>query len=575
MAVSGFWTTRLSNLGAACILVCCWVALAAPAPAQASPSESGRVLVFGGAADDPPYEYLDSEGQPQGFNIELVRALGREAGFEAEFRLAPWHEIMVRLDRGEFDLVSLGYSEARAQRYDYIAEVWTLRQVLLFPASRRPLPRGPHDLRDEVVAVVESGWVHGYLQTLPEHERPQLRTAASIAEAIDLLVQGKVTAAAGNALHLRRIAARTGVVGLVEVPLDATPYCLATIKGRGHELDFVHDAFLRLQQKGEVARLVETFLTDPPPTHLWRLYARLVLALLTLAALVISGVALWNRTLTRRVAARTSELAALAQEKGRLAQTFAESEQRHRQLVESVRAIVWRADARNLQPSFVSHEAESMLGFPVESWTGEPAFWASRVHPDDRERFLASCADAAAGTPSEVELRIVAADGREVWVRNILHAAVQTPGRDPELFGVMVDVTARKRLEERLAQSEKMEAIGRLAGGVAHDFNNLLTVVTGYCELLLSELPRSGDKHQWAAEIQQASAKATALTRQLLAFGRKQVLAVEPLDLATVVAGLEGHAPAPGRGERPPGHEASRPTWVPSWRIADRSSRCS
>jgi two-component system cell cycle sensor histidine kinase/response regulator CckA len=101
------------------------------------------------------------------------------------------------------------------------------------------------------------------------------------------------------------------------------------------------------------------------------------------------------------------------------------------------------------------------------------------------------------------------------------------------------DISARKQLEAQFLQSQKMEAVGRLAGGIAHDFNNLLTAITGYAELLLGDLdqvdPRRGD----VAEIQKAADRAATLTRQLLAFSRKQILAPQVLDLNTVVASMD------------------------------------
>ena len=100
------------------------------------------------------------------------------------------------------------------------------------------------------------------------------------------------------------------------------------------------------------------------------------------------------------------------------------------------------------------------------------------------------------------------------------------------------DVTERRRLEERLAQAEKMEAIGRLAGGVAHDFNNLLTVISGYAEILLARA--GGDRaRDQIGEIAHAAEQASALTRQLLAFSRRQVLHPRVLDLNEIVAGME------------------------------------
>ena len=141
--------------------------------------------------------------------------------------------------------------------------------------------------------------------------------------------------------------------------------------------------------------------------------------------------------------------------------------------------------------------------------------------------------------------------------------------------GISLDVTERRTLEEQYQQAQKMEAIGRLAGGVAHDFNNLLTVILGYCELLLTDLDPDDPRQADIAEIQKAGTRAAGLTRQLLAFSRKQIIEPTLLDLNVVVDRHAGDARTPHRGRRegragPPARAgaASRP-------IAGRSSRSS
>ena len=119
------------------------------------------------------------------------------------------------------------------------------------------------------------------------------------------------------------------------------------------------------------------------------------------------------------------------------------------------------------------------------------------------------------------------------------------PVRDPEgqvvgLIGVATDITERKSLEMQLRHAQKMEAVGRLAGGVAHDFNNLLTVIKGHSEVMLERMPSGEPLRRSAEEIQKAGARGVLLTRQLLAFSRKDVATIEILDVPQVIRGMDG-----------------------------------
>jgi two-component system cell cycle sensor histidine kinase/response regulator CckA len=120
-----------------------------------------------------------------------------------------------------------------------------------------------------------------------------------------------------------------------------------------------------------------------------------------------------------------------------------------------------------------------------------------------------------------------------------VNSSVVTYGDRQAILTINRDVTERKRLEDQLRQAQKMEAVGQLAGGIAHDFNNLLTVVIGYSECLMADLPRQAANHQMAKEIRQAAQRAAELTGQLLAFGRKAIVAPKVLELNAEVRQTE------------------------------------
>jgi PAS domain S-box-containing protein len=161
------------------------------------------------------------------------------------------------------------------------------------------------------------------------------------------------------------------------------------------------------------------------------------------------------------------------------------------------------------------------------------------VHPDDRERVLVASARAVADRGElEVEFRVLGADGQVGWRFAKGRVVSDADGVPRRMVGVSVDVTERKVLETQLRHAQKMEAVGQLAGGIAHDFNNMLTVIKSYGQLLLIDTPSNAPQREDLEQIVAAADRAAQLTRQLLAFSRKQVLHPEVLDPGAVVAGV-------------------------------------
>ena len=211
------------------------------------------------------------------------------------------------------------------------------------------------------------------------------------------------------------------------------------------------------------------------------------------------------------------------------------SEDRYRTLVEAARDAVFYISP---QGAFTALNAsfEEITGLPRAEWLGRR--FAELLHPDDREFVMMHFHKALQGErPPVIEFRV--RRHPQAWgLVECVGAPQIRNGRVVGILGIGRDITERKQMEEQLRQGQKMEAVGRLAGGVAHDFNNMLTIINGYCELLLAELPEGDRLRELVTPIHDAGQRSSRLTRQLLAVSRRQILQPQPTNLAEIVAGL-------------------------------------
>ncbi|MCK6547358.1 ATP-binding protein [Myxococcota bacterium] len=180
-------------------------------------------------------------------------------------------------------------------------------------------------------------------------------------------------------------------------------------------------------------------------------------------------------------------------------------------------------------------------GYDPEDLTSGRVPFASLLHPDDRARVAAEVTKHLHDGVSafEQDYRFRTAEGRYRNLHDYKLIVRDAAGRTPRVYGYALDVTERTHLEEQLRHAQKMESIGRLAGGVAHDFNNLLTAITGYAELAQLQTPAGTELGQYIENVLAAAARAGKLTSQLLIFARKQVVTPSMLDLRALVVETE------------------------------------
>ena len=414
------------------------VAPAATALAQAP----NRSLVYGGDHEFPPYEYLDEQGQPAGFNIQLIRALAREAGMSIEIRLGPREERMKEFDAGTTDVMFLSFSEDRANRYQLLDQTWTLSQVVMVRPGLPRQPRGLDDLWGVRIAVDDGSINHQLLAGLPESRRPALTVVATRREAIRAYERGEVDGVAGNHLTTRFLMGPLAEATL-EVPLMSRPYHLAVLPGRENIVAPLRVALDRLKNNGEFDRLVEQNLSQPIGSSWLERYATaLTLGGAGILLLFVGGTA-WNRSLHRQVQARTKAVE--------------RTERRYRDLVDNASDMIYRTDPFG-RFTFVNPVATRILGFDEGELLSMKYFELMR--PDWVPRAMDFYEKSAKNRETTyLEFPVRKKDGREIWVGQHVRPII-TGDRIEGFQGMAREITDRVHAQAELrAERDFVSAI--------------------------------------------------------------------------------------------------------------------
>jgi two-component system cell cycle sensor histidine kinase/response regulator CckA len=496
------------------LILCLVAALAA--------GEAVRILH---APDYPPYEYLDEQGRPQGAFIELYRLWAARSGREAVFVSMPFSTALAALADGRGDVfTAMTWTAERARTYDFAPAFLTERNHIIVLADDRAAV--PADLRGRTVGIVAEEVVGAELLRLGAEPRAFPDHTALV----EALLDGKVTAASSSTEVLLYLLTRRDALGRVRVlepPVLETGFRPAVRTGRAELLAALESGFARIPP-AEVRAVVERWLPSERGRNLVESRGRwLWWSVAALAAAAVAAAALWqvNRALRRRVAQATADLAGT----NRLLAGLLDA---------ATEVSIIATDPHGIITVFNSG-AERLTGRRSIDVIGRETPLILHDPAEVRERggrlAFDVLVDQAARLDRELaEWTYLRPDG----ARRLVSLAV-TPVRDPDgavrgWLLIALDISERRRMEDRLRQAQKMDALGQLAGGVAHDFNNMLAGIMGYAELLVLEA--AGPARGHAAEIASACERAGALCQQLLAFSRSSGVARRAVDLHEVVS---------------------------------------
>ncbi len=629
----------------------------APARVQSRPPLRVR-----GDHNYPPYEFVNAQGRPDGFNVDIIHAVAKAMGLGVAIDLGPWDEVITQLEQGQIDaLIGMFNTAERDKRFDFSIPHF-IASYAVFVRKSSPI-RSLDDARDKRIIVQQSDLGHEYIRESNITSTIILKTDWE--EVLTSLARGEGDCAIVSRLQGTRLIGRLPIAGIHAVgpPIIQRKYCLAVTEGNSALLAQLNEGLSIIREAGIYDEIHKKWFgvhEVQPPLDLGSAARSLIWVILPLALLALGGFiwsALLNRQINRRTVALRNELA----ERRRAEQALQESEERNRLLsdltmegillhrggvaldmntslarmigapreellnrnflefihpddvavigenivkeyappytirlarkngkyffaeiesrnvprqnetwrVSAVRDVTRRVQAeealRASEATFRNIVQASPMGIHLYQLQDDgslvfiganPA--ADRLLVTENSRFVGMTIEEAFPPLRDTEIPERyrrAAEAGESWHTEQVeydhngiagafevHAFQMAPGKAAVLFN---DITERKRseleqekLRDQLVQAQKMESIGRLAGGVAHDFNNMLGVILGQTEMALETLDPTLPLHASLCQIRGAAQRSADLTRQLLAFARKQTVAPRQLDLNETLEGM-------------------------------------
>lgn len=494
----------------------------------------------------PPYTFINKNGNPDGFSVDLAKAVTRAMGLDLTIQVNTREHAMDDLKSGIIDfLPMMSYSKDRDKLFDF-SSPHTIAYDALFTLKSKTVSLSLDRLQGLKIIVMKNDQAHDYLKRSGLIHKNQLILCESLNDAMRLLASGE-----GDVALVPKLIGLTCIRNLklddisnTPIVIDAysRPFCFAVKEGNQNLLEKLSQGLSIIKETGEYRGIYDKWFGQLEPRGIsfrdaFKYAASGILGFTIIGVILL----LWSITLRRQVRARTNDLRLEILNHQVTEDSLRRSESILRKVLDTLPVGVWIADEKGKiisgNPAIQEIWKGALFVGPERfgEYKGRWLKTGKRIKPE--EWGIAQAVERGESLFEE-EIEIECFDGEK---KIILYWAAPIFGNNGKLervISVNQDISERKRAEAEqqklynmLAQAQKMESIGRLAGGVAHDFNNMLSIIMGYAEMALLSLPPSDPLRTNILQIISAGNRTKEVVRQLLAFARKQPIAPKILDL--------------------------------------------
>ncbi|MFA4839646.1 MAG: transporter substrate-binding domain-containing protein, partial [Candidatus Neomarinimicrobiota bacterium] len=530
---------RFTMLMIFCLIFCQFL------PGQETGRTDDHVYIVSGDYNYPPYEYLNEKNEPEGYVVDMMRAVAKTANIRIDIQLKPWTEARRALENREIDILEgMFYSQAREINLDF-SKPHTIVIHAIFVRTDYTTIQSPRDFVGKEVIVQKGDIMHDYL--IVRKIDCKIITVENPTQALDLLAAGKHDCALLSELQslsyikLKKITNLT-VAG---APFFDARYCFAVAEGDSVLLKRLDEGLRIVKATGEYSKIYNHWFGKTDSGKLKTLLFYTLLVLIASIIVILFLIYFWTLILKRKVKKDTTDLRKEISDRQKIEDKLAEEKILLRSVIDSIPDEIYFKDVHN-RFILVNQTVLKNHGFTSnEEIVGKTDF---DLYPSEQAKYFWEEEQAVFRTTKpvlNVESSYMGKNNKLEWVSTSKIQMKNSQGETVGLVGVNRLVTDRKLAEEEILRARKIESLGVLAGGIAHDFNNILTIILGNISLSKSLIDPNINIVKYLTNAEIASLRARDLTQKLLTFSKggqpiRKPLAIGHLLQETVKFALSG-----------------------------------